>query len=500
MTPNEPFLVLISPNVADVGHTYVIADSMNQPSPGFADLQQQCDFLQELSRLDDPTACLAVERRVTQWSTSDRGAREWLVCSALPQDLKAADKVHAVLRELWSQIYDVKDQAAATWLKKATQKHGDVFHAPRMTEITQRFRNHPQLSGITWLPITSTSSKKALPPQKSRRYNMKHWIAYIGASIALIGLLAWGAPYVFERPGDADDDKIEAPDADAPSQEEKNWKEWHEVLSSDDRWKKLLAETGGQEAFQAWETAKKAAAVEAEKNNSLKNPFGSKPRQPKGSVPHVLQQQQQVVKKLDEWKTLYGKEFNLSRSSPKEVNDAPMTKYLRRANPPWHRNINNQISEQGSELSFSKNAAKELEEFASSFGKHDTPEALRAIWKALDAFSKSNPNDDVKPFRDVVKRELESMPAPPENYSILTLKDVERVKRLQIVFGSEEFGLIVTGRRFQKEERWDIIKKSVVSAISQIERMAGPERALLEGLKTTFGNTGSAKPSSPKSP
>jgi len=474
MTPNEPFLVLISPSVADLGHACVIAESINQPSSGFADLQQQCDYMQKLARQDDPASCLAVQRRVTQWSTSQRNAREWLVCSALPKDLKAADKVYAVLRELWSQIYDAEDEAAATWLKKAAQKHGGVFHAPRMTEITQRFRNHPQLRGITWLPITSTPSEKAPPPPKSRRYKMKTLIALIGL------LIVWVATTVPKKKGGANNPQTGAPVANTASQDDKNWNEWHEVLSSDDRWKKLLAETGGKEAFQAWETAKKAAAVEAEMSNS---------------------QQQQAVKKLDEWMTPYGNEFNLSGSSLREVNDAPMTKYLKQATPPWHRNYDNQISKQGSELSFLTSAGRDLEEFASIFkGSDITREQLRAIWKALDAFSKSSPNDKVRPFRDVVKGQLEGMPAPPENYKMLTLKDVERVNRLQIVFGSEEFGLIVAGRRFQKEKQWGVINMSVLSAIAQIESMAGPERALLEGLKTTFGNTGPATSSPPKSP
>jgi hypothetical protein len=360
-----------------------------------------------------------------------------------------------------------------------------------MTKITQTFRSHPQLRGITWLPIIPTPSK---PPQKSRHYKMK-------TLIALIGLLAvWGATSVSKKKGAAKDPQTGAPVLPTPLQDDKNWNEWNEVLSGDDRWMPLLEATGGKEAFKAWETAKKSAATEADQSGGLKSLFGTVSKVPKEPDAYILHQQQQAVKKLDEWMTLYGKEFNISGSSPKQVNDAPMTKYLRQATRPWHRNIDNQITKQGPELSFLKNAGKELEAFASIFGKPDMPEQIRSICKSLDAFSKSNPNDDVKPFLDVVKRELENMPTPPGNYNMLTLKDVERVKRLQIVFGSEEFGLIVTGRRFQKEGQWDIIRKSVVSAIAQIERMTGPERALLEGLKPMFGNVGPDKPSSPKSP
>lgn len=493
MTPTEPFLVLISPSVADLGYAQVIAESINQPSSGFDDLQQQCDYLQKMADQNDLAACLTVKRQVTQWSTSKRKAPEWLVCSALPQDLEAADKIRVVLGELWSQVYDVEKEASADWLKKANQKQGSVFQAPRMTAITQTFRSHPQIRGTTWVPIIPIPSKTPQSPQKSRHYKMK-------TLIALIGLLAvWGATSVSKKKGAANDPQTGTPVANTPSPDNKSWNEWHEVLSNDDRWMLLLEATGGKEAFAAWETAKKAAVTEADQSGGLKSLFGSVPKVPQKPDAQLLQQQQQAVKKLDEWMTLYGKEFNISGSSFKEVTDAPMTKYLKQATPPWHRNINNQISKQGPELSSLKSAGNDLEAFASIFGKPDTPAQMRAIWKAFGAFSKSNPNDDVKPFRDVVKRELESMTTPPENYTILTLKDVERVNRLQIIFGSEEFGLIVTGRRFQKEERWDIIKKSVVSAIAQIERMSGPERALLDKLKTTFDDAGSAIPLSPKS-
>jgi hypothetical protein len=495
MTPTEPFLVLISPSVADLGYAQVIAESINQPSSGFDDLQQQCDYLQKVGDQNDTAACIAVERKVTQWSTSKRKAPEWLVCSALPQDLEATDKIRDVLGELWAQVYDLENEASADWLKKATQKHGSVFQAPRMTEITQTFRSHPQIRGITWVPIIPPPSKSPQPPKKSRDYKMK-------TLIALIGLLAvWGATSVSKKKGAANDPQTGAPVLATPSQDDKNWSEWNEVLSGDDRWMPLLEATGGKEAFKAWETAKKAAATEADQSGGLKSLFGSLPKVPKEPDAHILQQQQQAVKKLDEWMTLYGKEFNISGSRPKEVADTPMTKYLMGASPPWHRNINRQIIQQGPELSFLENAGKNLEEFVSMLGKPDSsdaPKLLRAIWNALGAFSKSNPNDDIESFRDVVKRELEGMPAPPENYTILTLKDVERVKRLQIIFGSEEFGLIVTGRRFQKEERWDIIKKSVVSAIAQIERMTGPERALLEKLKTALVDAGPSNPASPK--
>lgn len=477
MTPNEPFLVLISPSVADLGHAYVIAESINQASSAFADLQQQCDYLQKLARQDDPASCLAVERRVTQWSTSQRDAKEWLVCSALPQDPRDADKIQAVMSELWPQIYDSGDEASATWLKKATQKTGAVFHALRMSEITLSFRSHPQLRDITWLPILPAHSKPSQVSRKSRPHRKN-------IVVALIGLLAvWGATTVFKKKGDANDSETGVGVAGTVTQNGESWDEWHEVLSGDDRWRNVLEETAGSEAFQAWESATNAAMGE------------------KKAEAQILEQRQLAVKKLDDWMTLFCREFKLSDLSPKKLNDKPIINHLKQAARPWHRNIDNQISKLGPELSSLTNAANDLEEFASFFGSENMPESLRTTWNALVAFSQSNPSDDIKPFQDVVRRELDSITPPPESYNVLTLADAEKVKRLRFVLGSEEFGLLLaSGRRFKKEERWDLIKKSLDSAVAQIDQKTGPERALLESLKMAIESESPAKPATPKSP
>jgi len=483
MTPNEPFLLLNSPSVADLGHANVVADTVNQPSSGFDDLEEQCDFLMKLARQNDGAVCLAVERPVTQWSTSRRDAIEWLVCSSLPENPDDAEKVRSAMRQLWLEVYHTEDEASANWLKKAEKKRGNLFLAPRMTEITTAFRSHPEIRGISWRPITPPPAAPSPPDPTPRRYIMRTLIGIIGI------LTLWVVLTLQKKNEDPNDQHPVGSVSHTASNDDMTWNEWHGVLSSDDRWKSLLDGTGGKEAYRSWEDAKKLVQQEASQPGGLEKLKSLlKDKQPEKPDANVTALQQQAVQKLDEWMKLYCKEFKLSILKPQALSDDPLTRYLKQATPPWYVNKDNQISN-AAELPVLKNAGKELDMFASIFGKPEPmnlSNRLSVIWKALDAFSKSNTNDDVKPFQDVVNRELQGLNASPDNYIILTLKDSERVTRLRNVFGCEEFGVVVSGRRFEKEERWEIIKKSLDSAITQMERMSGSERILIEGLKAAF--------------
>lgn len=485
MPSHEPFLVLISPSVADVGHAYVIADSVNQPSSGFSNLQEQCDNLQILAQRNDPAACLAVVRHVTQWSTSQRDASEWLACSALPKNAGLSGKVKSVLQELWSQVYDVNDETSATWLKKATPKQGSLFQAARMTEITRAFRSHPEITGIAWSPVPLCHPESGHLTPKPRSY-MK--------ILLILGLIV-GLPAatIIMISGTANDPHPGVPAAVTPTQSLNNWNQWNEVLLSDDRWKTLLEQTGGKEAFQEWASERKDATAESGHGRAPKSildrVFPSKPNEPKEPDARGIQRQQETVNKLQSWSKLFSEEFDIADASAGAVNRAPMTKYLMQAKPPWHRNIDNQISQQGRDLLFLARVGTELEEFTAILGKStslETPRQLRTAWSALDTYSKSSPSDGLKPFHDVVKRELAKSSDRPNDFEILTLKDAERVRLLKTIFGSAEFGLL-TGRSFsEKEDRWPIIKEFLDRAIRGLDEMSGPERALMTTLKSLF--------------
>jgi hypothetical protein len=444
---------------------------------------------------------IAVQRPVLQADTNRTGL-ELLVCAgAIPDSSADVEEIRDALATMWHNVSE-----ADLLEDKLTKRGALIYEAPCMRRIADEFYNHPKVKAVRWkqmdlIPVGVARHSDADQPtlrsesiwKKMKRLPLLMKLL-IPVVLIVIGVIAIGKSIDVKKGHNPEEN------SQTGVSEAENLKKWT-FLTSDD-WNRLLQATGGKKLENKLPNL--LARIDKLASAAHTTPFGKDSAD--SSTQKLTQEELGEIKlvnnQIAEWSKLLSEEFGLV-ADPGALSSAKIPRFLMAAKAPkdvnperacvaaWFENFKNQRTDYSPAL---REQAEVLEDFSKAVGNQPPetmPKRIRAIWQALKDFSKTN-EEELQSFRDLMGSEFKKVTDPPADYETLTVKDAQRVRLLEKILGSKEFGSVVTsgGETYGSDQSdWSKIKDRIGDGLASVERRSinDSRDVLLHALGKSFG-------------